>query len=102
MTSAIKAAQTDETELKNVTINIRVSAYLRDLIDQAASVMGTSRSDFMLESARVRAEDVLLDQKLFALDSEPFDAFVEALDNPAPPSKKLRQLLARKAPWETA
>lgn len=90
-----------EKEKRNVTINVRASAYVRDLIDFAASVTGKNRSEFMLESARAKAEDVLLDQRLFALDDKQYQRFVEILDEPAPPTDRLCELLARKAPWET-
>ena len=84
-----------------VTISIRAKAGQRDLIDQAAERLGRSRSDFMLEAACRRAEDVLLDQTYFALDSEKMAAFQALLDNPPAPSDRLRRLLNAPAPWET-
>lgn len=54
----------------------------------------------MLESARLQAVDVLLDQRFFQLDDEQYDVFMRVLDNPPPPNQKLKQLLAKKAPWE--
>ena len=85
---------------RDVTINVRASTQVRDLIDRAASVMGKSRSEFILETARERARDVLLDQTLFALDDARFDAFMAILDKPAPANEALRKLMAAKAPWE--
>jgi uncharacterized protein (DUF1778 family) len=55
----------------------------------------------MVESARNVAIDVLLDQRLFALDPKRYDAFVHALDNLAAPGPKLRSLLRRAPAWET-
>ena len=83
-----------------VTISIRAKAGQRDLIDQAADRLGRSRSDFMLEAACRQAEDVLLDQTYFALDSERMAAFQALLDNPPAPSDRLRRLLNASAPWE--
>lgn len=54
----------------------------------------------MVDSARALAIDVLLDQRLFALDAERYDSFVAALDNPPAPGPKLRALLRRKPAWE--
>ena len=54
----------------------------------------------MLDSARHSAQDVLLDRRLFALDSDAYDAFLAVLDAPPPPSDRLRALMAAKAPWE--
>ena len=51
-----------------VSINIRAKVGQRDLIDQEASRLGCSRSDFMLEAACREAEDVLLDQAFFTVD----------------------------------
>lgn len=83
---------------RDVTLNLRVTAEMRDLIDRAATTLGKSRSEFILESARTHAEDVLLDRTLFALDDARYDAFLRVLDDPAPPNERLRALMRRKAP----
>jgi len=84
-----------------VTISIRAKAAQRDLIDQAAERQGRSRSEFMLDAACRQAEDVLLDQTYFALDAKSFEAFQALLDNPPPPTDRLRRTLNAKAPWDT-
>jgi len=53
----------------------------------------------MVESARRQAIDVLLDQRLFVLDPERHERFLEALDNPPAPGPKLRSLLGRTPAW---
>lgn len=83
-----------------VSINIRAKARQRDLIDQAAERLGRSRSDFMLEASCQRAEDVLLDQTFFSVDSGTFAKFQALLESPLPPTDRLRRLLTTKAPWE--
>lgn len=83
------------------SINLRMDATSRQLIDHAAAVLGKTRTEFMVESARRQAVDVLLDQRLFGLDPERFDAFVEALDNPPAPGPKLTSLLRRVPAWRT-
>jgi uncharacterized protein (DUF1778 family) len=87
-------------EAASVSINIRAKARQRDLIDQAADRLGRSRSDFMLEAACREAEDVLLDQAFFTVDSATFAKFQTLLDQPLPPSDKLRRLLKTPAPWD--
>ena len=82
------------------TINLRIEAHTRQLIDDAASVLGKTRTEFMIDSARRQAIDVLLDQRLFALDDERYDALVRVLDNPPAPGPKLRALLSRTPAWE--
>lgn len=82
------------------SINLRIESGIRQLIDDAAAVLGKTRTEFMIESARRQAVDVLLDQRLFALDPERYDAFMQALDNPPAPGPKLRALLRRSPAWQ--
>lgn len=83
------------------SINLRIGTQTRQLIDDAAATLGKSRTEFMVESARKIAIDVLLDQRLFVLDPKRYDVFLEALDTPAAPGPKLRALLRRPPAWET-
>ncbi len=86
------------TETRKAPINIRALPAQRALIDRAAAALKKSRSDFMLEAACREAENVLLDQRLFFLKNEEFEAFEAALK--APVSTTMKKLLATKAPWE--
>ena len=81
------------------SINLRIETQTRQLIDEAAAILGKTRTEFMIESARQQAIDVLLDQRLFVLDPDRYDAFMRALDNPPAPGPKLRSLLRRKPAW---
>jgi uncharacterized protein (DUF1778 family) len=81
------------------SINLRIELQTRQLIDDAAAVLGKTRTEFMIDSARALAIDTLLDQRLFALDAAQCDAFARALDNPPAPGPKLRALLGRKPGW---
>jgi uncharacterized protein (DUF1778 family) len=82
------------------SINLRIETATRRLIDDAAAVLGKTRTEFMVESARRQAIDVLLDQRLFVLDTRRHAAFVQALDNPPAPGPKLRALLRRVPAWQ--
>lgn len=82
------------------SINLRIEAHTRQLIDDAAAILGKNRTEFMIDSARSLAINVLLDQRLFTLDSDRYDAFVHLLDNPPAPGPKLRALLRRVPVWE--
>ena len=81
------------------TINLRIEARTRRLIDDAAAVLGKTRTEFMIDSARTQAIDVLLDQRLFVLDAVRFEAFVDALDHPPTPDPLLRALMHRSPAW---
>ncbi len=85
---------------RETVINLRAPASQRALIDQAAKVQGKSRTDFMLEAACEKAQQVLLDRAVFALDARRFRRFVELLDAPVDIDKALTRLLAKRAPWE--
>jgi len=83
----------------DATITMRIPVRTRHLIDSAAAVEGKTRTEFVLESARLHAIDVLLDQRVFALDSEQSAAFAEVLDSPPKPNEALKALMKRPAPW---
>jgi uncharacterized protein (DUF1778 family) len=95
-----RSAKATQTATRTTTINLRVSEVTRQLIDTAAAVVGKSRTEFMLESARQQAIDVLLDQRLFILNAEQHASFMRALDNPPLPNAELKKLLSSKSPWE--
>ena len=52
---------------RDAVVNVRMSRQSRDLIDEAAEAIGKTRSEFIVESARTHAIDVLLDRRLFPL-----------------------------------
>ncbi|MDS4009760.1 MAG: DUF1778 domain-containing protein [Defluviicoccus sp.] len=93
-------AQSSKAADPKGSINLRIETQARQLIDDAAAILGKTRTEFMVESARRQAIDVLLDQRLFVLDPERYDAFLHALDNPPAPGPKLRSLLHRVPAWE--
>jgi uncharacterized protein (DUF1778 family) len=88
--------------MRDAAINLRALPEQRDLIDQAATLLGKNRSDFMLEAACSAARAVVLDQVFFHLDSDKFAQFTALLDAPPGPNPGLERLMAVKAPWETA
>ena len=82
------------------SINLRIEAGTRRLIDEAAAALGKTRTEFMVDSARREAIDVLLDRRLFALESDSHDAFLHALDNPPEPGPRLLASMRRVPAWE--
>jgi len=86
---------------RDTTINLRVSTARRSLIDQAAAALGKSRTDFLLEAAAEKAQQVLLDRTVFALDAAAFRRFERLLEAPLRGSR-VKRLLARRAPWESS
>lgn len=94
-----KRSSTPTTARRDATVNLRLPTQVRDLIDTAAAASGTTRTEFVIESARRRAIDVMLDQRLFMLNPAEWDAFHQVLDNPPAPNERLKALMARKPPW---
>lgn len=89
----------DERPKAHATIRMRVPVRTLELFDRAAAAQGKTRTEFVLESARLRAIDILLDRRVFGLDPEQSAAFAGVLDNPPKPSKALKALMKRQAPW---
>jgi uncharacterized protein (DUF1778 family) len=83
------------------SINLRIETQTRQLIDDAAALLGKTRTEFMIDCARALAIDTLLDRRHFALDEGQFQSFADALDNPPPPGPKLRALLRQEPAWKT-
>jgi uncharacterized protein (DUF1778 family) len=86
--------------MRAAAINLRALPEQRDLIDQAAQMLGKNRSDFMLEAACERAQSVLLDQVFFGVDAERFAQITALLDAPPDANAGLARLMAVEAPWE--
>lgn len=81
-------------------IHIRTTIEIKHLIETAANAVGKTLSDFVLDSARRRAVDVLLNQRHFTLDPHKYDAFISVLDSPPPAEARLKALLKRKPLWQ--
>jgi uncharacterized protein (DUF1778 family) len=85
--------------MRDAAINLRARPEQRDLIDQAAKLLGKNRSDFMLEAACDKARAVMLDQVFFRLDAEKFRQFNRLLDAPPARNPGLERLMAVRPPW---
>ena len=87
-------------EVKRETLNIRIKPEERNLIDRAAKTRGKNRTDFILEAARLAAEDALLDQVIISVSPEAYSEFLARLDMPPKPNERLRKTMQTPAPWE--
>lgn len=80
--------------------NLRVTPDDQQLIDRAVSASGLTRTDFVLQSARAAAQQLLVEQAWCTVEQERFSAFQRALDAPAKPNQRLRRTMAAPRPWE--
>jgi uncharacterized protein (DUF1778 family) len=53
-----------------------------------------------LDSARLAAENALLDQVLMAVDPVAYDQFLARLDMPPNPNERLRKTMLTPPPWD--
>ena len=81
-------------------MNIRIRSDQRSLIEQAALVLDKTVSDFVREAALREANNALLDQTVFQLDSAAWDKFNAALDASPTKNPKLKDLLSRQPVWD--
>lgn len=91
---------TTDAATRRETLNIRIRAEERGLIDRAAKSRGKNRTDFILDAARAAAEEALLDQSVFAVGADAWEAFVARLDAPPQTGEALRRTMRTPAPWE--
>jgi uncharacterized protein (DUF1778 family) len=100
MVQTARAASRPQLEGRKAdVIQIRASAEVKAMLNQAAALRGQKLSEFMLESARRSAVDTLLDQRAFFLDDERHAEFIRMLDRPAKPSATLRAKARRRPLW---
>ncbi|MHB8248442.1 MAG: type II toxin-antitoxin system TacA family antitoxin [Acidithiobacillus sp.] len=89
------------TSPKRETLNLRIKPDERNLIDRAAAVRGKTRTDFVLEAAKMAAEEALLDQTVILADPDAYAAFLARLDLPPQPNERLRKTMQTPPPWES-
>ncbi len=81
------------------TLNLRIPAAERSLIDRAVKSSGKTRTDFILSAARRAAEEELLDRTLFVVSPATYSKFLALLDAPPKPSEGLKRTMRTAAPW---
>ena len=89
-----------KAQIKAVPLNIQVKAPQRALIEQAASIVEMTVSDFVRDAALLEAKNALLDRANITLNDQEWAAFVEALDALPASNSRLCDLMSRKATWE--
>lgn len=81
------------------TLNLRIPAAERNLIDRAAAASGKTRTDFILGAARRAAEEELLDRTIFVVSPGTYAKFLALLDAPTQPNARLRRTMQTPPPW---
>jgi uncharacterized protein (DUF1778 family) len=75
-------------------LNVRLSSREAKLIRLGAERRGVNVTNFILESACVRAEQEIADARLFQIRSKDWQRFSDALDRPARVKPRLKKLFS--------
>ena len=90
----------DPIRKRDVAVSMRFRDDDLGIIDRGAELTGLSRTEFMRKAAIHDAQIAILNETVVRLEPRAFKRFAAAIDAPvAPLPAKMRQRLARKAPW---
>lgn len=87
--------------MRSARLGLRATPEQETVLRRAADVAHKSLTEFILDSACQAAEQTLLDQRLFMVSGSQYQALMEMLEQPEQDNAGLRDLFARKAPWES-
>jgi uncharacterized protein (DUF1778 family) len=76
------------TVMRDERLDARVTREEKEMIETAASLSGTSASDFIRTATRQAALNAIREHELLTLNDEARRVFVEALLNPPKPNEK--------------
>ncbi len=75
---------------KSARFEARIPATQKQMLERAASLRGTSLTDFVLGSAQEAATKTIKDFEMLTLHDEAREVFVNALLNPPAPNEALQ------------
>ena len=81
--------------LKTERLEARVSPQVKELIQQAADLLGRSLTDFILDNLQDAAKRVILEHRIMELSVTDSKIFVESLLNPPEPKARLKRAARR-------
>lgn len=88
------------TEAKSERIDIRTTAGVKRVLQEAAAVRHKTVSEFVLDVAVSQAAEVLAERRIFSLDAAQWAEFQAALDAPTKPKPRLEALLREPSVFE--
>ncbi len=78
---------------KTERIDVRATALIKQLLQDAARASHKNVSEFLLDAGVTAAAQTLADRRQFVLDETQWQAFQEALDRPVQNKTRLKSLL---------
>ncbi len=88
------------TQTRDQKLDLRLTASSKRVLQTAALATRRSVSEFVLESALARAEEVLPDRQRFTLDAAQWAVFQAALNAPTRKLPRLKKLLQEPSVFE--
>lgn len=76
--------------MEKARINIRLPKDIKAFIEQGASLVGLSLTEFLISSATEKAEQAVEKHRSFLASRRDREIFFEALMNPAEPNDRLK------------
>jgi len=80
---------------KSTRIDVRASAAVKQLLQEAARACHKNVSEFLLEAGIMAANQALADRHHFGLDNAQWEMFQKALDRPVQSKPRLKKLLTQ-------
>ena len=82
------------TNLATERINIRSTVDAKNVIEQAANLLGLSVSSFMLQSSFERAKELLKSNHELKVNNADRDMLMNLLENPRPANDEMKKLMS--------
>ena len=82
------------TNLATERINIRSTVDAKNVIEQAANLLGLSVSSFMLQSSIERAKELLKSNYELKVNNADRDMLMNILENPRPANDEMKKLMS--------
>ncbi len=86
--------------VRTTKLDLRLSPQAKQTLSAAARASHCSVSQFVLQSALSRAEEVLIERRHFELNAEQWTTFMAALDAPPRDLPRLRQSMQEASVFE--
>lgn len=85
---------------KDDRLDLRLTSEQKRLLQHAASLKGETVSDFVINSAMLNADEVLLDQRIFVLEPGAFEQLVARARDVEKNKEAIDKILAIAPPWQ--
>lgn len=86
---------------RSARLGLRTTDEQVKILRRAAEASHKSLTDFILDSAYQAAEKTLLDQRLFVVSGNQYQALLDMLERPAKNNARLKRLFSKPSPWKS-